>query len=446
MPAEDQATDDEWKYHSGRTTDAVFRPYFEAWDRRINPGAVGAFLGLMGNGNDGRTLELAQEWLGEDVPVVRVRRDLGCKQRCADVKVFVKGARYPNQLRAANLLGERVSMAADTDNETIFATRPVLDERARDFWHVELRDVEPCTKPPHELASLLGKTAECWTEVLRLDRDAVPTWWKRWGTGSQNHVAPVRASILAHLPLTLRQLGVKECGSLHDALTHATRAQRRREQEPGPATIKTERAALDDLAQHIEEPAHQRFLLDRVRKEIEQSGYEADSVLLELLQNADDALTQAAEIAGTPLPSDARRVVVRVHEHDGQPTIDLKHYGRPINDTGGVAFAAQHDREWDQDLYFMMLMNLSGKPGETAESTAPGSTTGLFGLGFKSVHLVTETPWVVSGLIAFSIAGGLLPVEQELPNDPDVLTPNRRSSRYADSTSPARRRRSAETH
>ena len=421
MPAEDQAIDDKWKYRSGRTSDAVFRPYFKAWEGRINAGAVAAFLSLMGNGNDERTLELAQEWLGGDVPVVSVRRNLGCEQRCADVKVFVKGGRYPNQIWAENLLGEPVQMAAATDNETIFATEPVLDPDG-EFWHVELRDVEPCTKSPHELAWFLGETAELWAErVLRLDRDSVWTWWNRWGTGSQNHVAPVRASILAHLPLTLRQLGVKECGSLHDALTHTTRAQRRREQEPGPETIKAERAALGDLAQRIEKPAHQQFLLDRVRKEIEQSGYQADSVLLELVQNADDALAQAAEIAGTRLPGDARRVVVRVHEHDGQPTIDLKHYGRPINDTGGAAFAAQHDREWDQDLYFMMLMNLSGKPGEAAENAVAGATTGLFGLGFKSVHLATEVPSVVSGLIAFSIAGGLLPVEQELPNDPDVL-------------------------
>ena len=70
----------------------------------------------------------------------------------------------------------------------------------------------------------------------------------------------------------------------------------------------------------------------------------------------------------------------------------------------------------------MMLMNLSGKPGEAAEHAATGATTGLFGLGFKSVHLVTETPTVASGLIAFSIAGGLLPVPQDLPNDPDLAS------------------------
>ena len=41
----------------------------------------------------------------------------------------------------------------------------------------------------------------------------------------------------------------------------------------------------------------------------------------------DDALAQAAEIAGGRLPTGARRVVVRVHEVDSRPTMDLKHSG-----------------------------------------------------------------------------------------------------------------------
>ena len=68
-----------------------------------------------------------------------------------------------------------------------------------------------------------------------------------------------------------------------------------------------------------------------------------------------------------------------------------------------------------------MLMNLSAKPGETAGQNAESATTGRFGLGFKSVHLVSEKPSVVSGFLAFSIVGGLLPVEESLPNDIDNL-------------------------
>ena len=101
------------------------------------------------------------------------------------------------------------------------------------------------------------------------------------------------------------------------------------------------------------------------------------------------------------------------------PTLDVMHWGRPINDTGGATFPAGRDRQWDQDLYFMMLMNLSGKPGETPGEASVSATTGRFGLGFKSVHLLSSSPFVVSGFIAFSIAGGLLPQEQPVPDDAD---------------------------
>src|SRR5262249_15168291 len=150
-----------------------------------------------------------------------------------------------------------------------------------------------------------------------------------------------------------------------------------------------ERAVLDKLASLIREhPEHQTFLWSRVQDLMRRFGYRDDSVLLELAQNADDALAQAAEIAGGALPSAVCRFVVRVHPRGAASMIDVFHYGRPINDTGGAAFPPGRDRQWDQDLYFMMLLNLSGKPGEFPGRSSAASTTGRFGLGFKAVHLV----------------------------------------------------------
>jgi hypothetical protein len=236
----------------------------------------------------------------------------------------------------------------------------------------------------------------------------------------------VRASIVAHLLLTLRHLDVNNCVALREALRDAERAQRRREQAPSSQieeAIAVERSALDRLADLIHrDPQHQHFLWQRVQELIRRFGYREDSVLLELAQNADDALAQAAEISSGPLPVSARRLLIRVHETGEVPTVDIVHYGRPINDTGGAAFPQGRDRQWDQDLYFMMLLNLSGKPGEVPGQGAASSTTGRFGLGFKSVHLVSTSPSVVSGFLAFSIAGGLLPDEHSVPDDP-VLAP-----------------------
>jgi hypothetical protein len=55
-----------------------------------------------------------------------------------------------------------------------------------------------------------------------------------------------------------------------------------------------------------------------------------------------------------------------------------------------------------RDLHNMLRFNLSDK--------GPGDT-GRFGLGFKSVHLLTDNASLASGLLALRIAGGFLPKE-----------------------------------
>ena len=278
---------------------------------------------------------------------------------------------------------------------------------------------------------MLGNTVERWAvQFLKLDREQVNLWWSRWGKTSQADLGPVLASIRANLPLTLRQLDVQEREPLREALREADQAQRKREQASTEANLKAEREALDRLAKLIEEPEHQTFLWRRVNELMRRYGYGPDSVLLELAQNADDALAQAAEIKGGPLPPATCRLLIRVHEHDGTPTVDITHWGRPINDHGGAAFPEGRERQWDQDLYFMMLMNLSGKPGEAPERAEPSSTIGRFGLGFKSVHLVSSSPSVVSDFIGFSIAGGLLPQERPVENEADEsMIEGRRATR-----------------
>ena len=403
--------------------------YFEPWRDQVPHGAVGAFLSLLGNGLRGSIANLAERWLGEDVSLEGLRSKLAAPNGSvpfAGVNVWVKpDFARGDQVTAMNVVGPWVRMEADVDNETLFAFDPdkhpppkllPFAEFGGEFWEITLRDIAPQGRTNSDLVSLLGNTVERWAvQLLKLDRDKVKYWWSQWGKGSQADLGPVLASIRAHLPLTLRQLDVQEREPLREALREAERAQRKREQAPTEANLKAEREALDCLATLIKEPEHQTFLWRRVNELMRRYGYGPDSVLLELAQNADDALAQAAEIKGGPLPPATRRLLLRVHEHDGTPTVDITHWGRPINDTGGAAFPEGRERQWDQDLYFMMLMNLSGKPGEVPGRAELASTTGRFGLGFKSVHLVSSSPSVISGFRGFSIAGGLLPQAQERP-------------------------------
>ena len=405
--------------------------YFEPWRGRLPHGAVGAFLSLLGSGLQGVIGKLAEQWLGEDVSIEGMRGKLvgtSGQDPCAGVSVVVSPrVAHGDRVSAVNVLGSWVEMEAEPDDDTLFAIDPIRYPPSRSslaplgaFWQIALRDVEPQSRSSSELIRLLGGTVERWaSRYLELDREQVNLWWSRWGTSSHADLGPVLASIKAHLPLTLQQLDVKESEPLRDALREAERAQRKREQAPSDETLEIERDALDRLAALIEEPQHRKFLWKRVNEMMRRYGYGDGSVLLELAQNADDALAEAAEIKGGPLPPTTRRLLIRVHENDDTPTVDVMHWGRPINDAGGAAFTAGRERQWDQDLYFMMLMNLSGKPGEAPGESSSSSTTGRFGLGFKSVHLVSSSPSVVSGFIAFSIAGGLLPQERAVPDDAD---------------------------
>ena len=401
------------------------KSYFEPWRDRIPPNAVGAFLSLLGSGWRGEIAKLAEEWLGENTSIEGIRHQLvvqnekdPCTNICAWVVPHVARG---DHVRAVNVIGEWADMEAEPNASTLFATDPVQYHHGsklgiapnEPFCQIQLRDVDPQNRTGSELLHLLGGTVERWaTKYLKLDRGRVNDWWSQWGESSKADLHPVLASIKAHLPLTLRQLDVGDSETLQDALRAAERVQREHAQTPSDQTNRIERESLDRLADLIREPEHQEFLWTRVNELMRRYGYRNDGVLLELAQNADDALAQAAEIKGGPMPPSTRRFHVGVHENGGVPTLDVVHWGRPINDTGGAAFPAGRDRQWDQDLYFMMLMNLSGKPGEMPGKALSSATTGRFGLGFKSVHLLSSSPSVVSGFIAFSIAGGLLPLEQ----------------------------------
>ena len=416
--------------------------YFEPWRDRLPHGAVGAFLSLLGPGLHGAIARLAEHWLGEDVSIEGMRSGLlGLNEQdpCAGVSVWVS-PRFErgHRVNAVNVLGQWVEMEAEPDGDSLFAIDPVRYPPSRyalaplgAFWEITLRDVEPQNRTSSELTRLLGNTVERWASVyLKLDRERVNAWWSRWGKRSEVDVGPVLASIKAHLPLTLQQLDVKDSEPLRIALREAERAQRKREQSPSEHTLEIESKALNRLATLITMPEHQSFVLKRINELMRRYGYETNCVLLELAQNADDALAQAAQIKGTPLTPNTRRLMIQVQDRNGTPNVDVIHWGRPINDTGGSSFPAGQDHQWDQDLYFMMLMNLSSKPGELPGAASLSSTTGCFGLGFKSVHLLSSSPSVVSGFRAFSISGGLLPQEQAVPDDADSwMIDDRRATR-----------------
>jgi hypothetical protein len=149
-----------------------------------------------------------------------------------------------------------------------------------------------------------------------------------------------------------------------------------------------------ELWQAISEPQIAAELLSAVRGKIREFGYSASRVLFELFQNADDAYRQQ----DVPTTDACFRVEI---SSEGAGGFRVIHWGRPINHLGPDARDGRrlgHDR----DLLNMLLMNFSEKrPGE--------DLTGKFGLGFKSVHVLSDSVGIASGFIALRTVGGFVP-------------------------------------
>lgn len=79
----------------------------------------------------------------------------------------------------------------------------------------------------------------------------------------------------------------------------------------------------------------------------------------------------------------------------------MVHWGRLINHPGDNAVVARR-RQHGRDLPNMLAIGHSGKDGD--------GQTGRFGLGFKTVHMLSSEAAIASGRITVRLSGGFAPV------------------------------------
>ena len=149
-----------------------------------------------------------------------------------------------------------------------------------------------------------------------------------------------------------------------------------------------------DLWGRLCEPDAAADLLSAVRTKIADLGYSSTRVPFELFQNADDAYHQLDDNSEDP------GFLVRCLP--GDPAgLRVVHWGRPINHLGPDSDAGRRNGR-DRDLLNMLVMNFS-------EKRADHDLTGKFGLGFKSIHLLSDSVGIASGFIALRTRGAFLP-------------------------------------
>ena len=245
-------------------------------------------------------------------------------------------------------------------------------------------------------------------------------WNKDLAHQEQLHLRSVQCLVKRNLHQTVKTLlrpidpnepGKRKLQDLKDAYHEAARADaeahERRGLDPhrlanfGDAVSKAERAFVDAL----EDPDVERALRSGVRAYIQKRQYSPDRILFELYQNAEDAYRDWDALGESPRPAKASLEYVLIQDPRGA-SLNTLHWGRPI-----CHYEGQHKQErFRDDLENMLTFNLSSKGGDNV---------GEHGLGFKSVHLISDHPAVVSGILAFQIRGGIYPEsyhpEESLP-------------------------------
>lgn len=186
-----------------------------------------------------------------------------------------------------------------------------------------------------------------------------------------------------------REAEVSELARL-GKLTDSRLEKAKREVEAEKKKIKDDLGRLLEENVDVQEAFHQA-----VQQTVKDAGYRSDSVPLELFQNADDATLQLSYMQDQ-LPV-GRFVAVATPNR-----LTFVHWGRRINVFKTKKY---RDQRFANDLENMLVMHASDK----SSGREPQAVTGKFGLGFKSVFLVTKHPRVLSGDIGFEVVGGVYP-------------------------------------
>ena len=165
------------------------------------------------------------------------------------------------------------------------------------------------------------------------------------------------------------------------------------------------------LEKQLFERVHENFVPAR-REQIRAYGYDQFSVFAELLQNAEDAYIQS-ETLGLARPDPAYVRFSFLKQASGEEVLRVEHAGRPFN---YYRHGSRKEETYKKDVEGVLRSAGSFKPQSQLQH-AELKTIGKFGLGFKSVLLLTERPRIHSGQWHFEIEAGCMPEPIQRPDD-----------------------------
>lgn len=392
------------------------RSFLATWQGRVPSDLIIVYLGLIGRSEPFR--HLANEWaIDATADVDTLWADLD--------NHFHREILYPNSL--ADEVDQRrflIELVAGEHVQTVALSGNVFDVplgdpgkgilignlhkshegiraadgKMRSLITLPVRQVDPSGYGQKEASGIFRRfvetvAADCLLLGMERQRAALREMLDRAVKVDQSTIEETERLLRDRLPTILAELKLPTDYRTQKALRAYQAEESRLLHLSAPAQQMEE--LKSELWRQISDSTLATELLSAVRAKIGDFGYSASRVLFELFQNADDAYRQHGEPA-----SDAHFLLEPLP--GGPGGFRVVHWGRPINHMG-------HDAEegrrvgHDRDLLNMLLMNFSEKrPGD--------DLTGKFGLGFKSVHVLSDGVGIASGFIALRTAGGFLPM------------------------------------
>lgn len=404
------------------------REYVDGLD--APPATVGGMLAMLGNARE--LVDLAEERLRPrtvegvraDVPweVIPGSTTTGADKRLDELAENVRIAvtiRAPEKISAANLLGDRVELPVANHPESLLLGNPETfkpengPHKGRPCWHLSLRRLPSGVLSPAETAEALRQTA---TEVInhiywRWKVDLTDLW-KGLSESDQIDVEVAAEMMLDQVDAHLRRLSTDRLHTFRPMLGNIDAARerlveaRRSKRKPLGQPLEDAVKAVEKLLR--EDPTAQAEVLEALRRKVQEHGYAKDSIPLEIFQNADDAAAELFDMHSGSCLNETNIIAPDLFVASlRSESILFAHWGRPVNKFRHGRFDGT-DRGFRRDLRKMLSLSESDKLVDATGDTR--RTTGRFGLGFKSVFLLSDRPRVVSGWLGFEVRGGILPM------------------------------------
>jgi hypothetical protein len=398
----------------------ITKNYFADWDGFCTRELIGIFLYII-HGDNEQVLNLAKDYLGNrNIDFVKENLIGDLSPIKFNIKLLALGQ---NIVDVISVLGESLSARlVDTQDigklRNIFASNNGLDLT---ILPIKLSTQDNCSR--EYLQDLLKlSTYRLLHDVYKLDTKSLKCFNDEWDTlasPDQLDIQETRDRLIQDLRWILIHLGVKEkSGQIKKILNNLDtlyddEAEAKRSKSKKLKTIEDDIQGNNELLAGLftknddDAIEAQVQTLEAVRNKIQQLGYHQSRLPFELFQNADDAVSEWKDMLPPNSSIDEiRKHFVVIEDTEKQDRVSFIHAGRPIScfrhpDNPDIEF---RDRGFRRDLRKMLMFNFSDK-GE--------GTTGKFGLGFKSIYLVTAKPFVLSRSLGFSVQGGILPVNLE---------------------------------